>query len=65
MWHHGPLSKADPGLAMPRKHGVELERGRPEIVVRILKLLESGPLRPPAFKRIFVDQAEFAVHEYF
>ena len=30
-----PPSKADPGLAMPRKHGGELERGRPEIVERI------------------------------
>ena len=30
-----PPSKADSGLAMPRKHGVELERGRPEIVVTL------------------------------
>ena len=46
-----PPSKADPGLAMPRKHGVELERGRPEIVERILKLLESGPLRSSAIRK--------------
>ena len=46
-----PPSKADPGLAMPRKHGVELERGRPEIVERILKLLESGPLRSSALRK--------------
>ena len=44
-------SKADPGLAMPRKHGVELERGRPEIVERILKLLESGPLRSSVIRK--------------
>lgn len=46
-----PPSKADPGLAMPRKHGVEIERGRPEIVERILKLLESGPLRSSAIRK--------------
>ena len=46
-----PPSKADPGLAMPRKHGVELERGRPEIVERILKLLDSGPLRSSAIRK--------------
>ena len=46
-----PPSKADPGLAMPRKHGVELERGRPEIVERILKLLERGPLRSSAIRK--------------
>ena len=44
-------SKADSGLAMPRKHGVELERGRPEIVERILKLLESGPLWSSAIRK--------------
>ena len=44
-------SKADPGLAMPRKHGVELERGSPEIVERILELLESGPLRSSAIRK--------------
>ena len=46
-----PPSKADPSLAMLRKHGVELERGRPEIVERILKLLESGPLRFSAIQK--------------
>ena len=46
-----PRAKADPGLEMPRMRCVELERGRPEIVERVLKLLESGPMRPSSIRK--------------
>ena len=58
-------SKADPGLAMPRKHGVELERGRPEIVERILKLLESGPLRSSALRRAVGIRSSIHFNRYY
>ena len=44
-------SKDDPGLPMPRMHCVELARGRPEVVDRILKLLENGPMRSSAIRQ--------------
>lgn len=36
---------------MPRMHCVELARGRPEVVDRILKLLENGPMRSSAIRQ--------------
>ena len=60
-----PSRRADPGLAMPRKHGVELERGRPEIVERILKLLESGPLRSSAIRKAVGIRSSIHFNRYY
>jgi len=43
-------SKADPKLDIPKPYVVDLERGRPEIVERILKMLGNGPMRPSAIR---------------
>jgi len=43
-------SKADPKLEMPKPCAVDLERGKPEIVERILKLLGDGSMRPSAIR---------------
>ena len=46
-----PRSKADPGLERPRAFAVELERGRPEVVESILRLLEGGPMRSSEIRK--------------
>jgi len=43
-------SKTDPKLEMPKPYAVDLERGKPEIVERILNLLGNGPMRPSAIR---------------
>ena len=44
-------SKANPQLEMPKAYAVDLERGKPEIVERILKMLGDGPMRPSAIRK--------------
>lgn len=45
-----PVSKHDPQLPEPRPCPMALERGKSEVVGRILKLLESGPMSPAALR---------------
>ena len=45
-----PPSKADPRLDAPRRFALELERGHPAVVERILALLADGPMKPSALR---------------
>lgn len=47
---NSPPSKADPGLDAPRRFALELERGDPAVVERILALLSDGPMKPAALR---------------
>ena len=49
-WANPPPSKADPGLDAPRRFALELERGDPAVVERILALLSDGPMKPAALR---------------
>ena len=44
-------SKADPGLEVPRRFVLELARGDPAVVERILALLADGPMKPAAIRK--------------
>ena len=44
-------SKADPGLEVPRRFALELARGDPAVVERILALLADGPMKPAAIRK--------------
>lgn len=44
-------SRVDPKIEMPKAYAVQLERGKPEIVERILALLKDGPMKPSAIRK--------------
>ena len=59
-----PPSKADPGLDAPRRFALELERGDPAVVGRILALLSDGPMKPVALREAVGIKSRIRFNRY-
>ena len=60
-----PPSKADPGLDAPRRFALELERGDPAVVERILALLSDGPTKPAALREAVGIKSRIHFNRYY
>lgn len=60
-----PPSKADPGLDAPRRFALELERGDPAVVERILALLSDGPMKPAALREAVGIKSRIHFNRYY
>ena len=58
-------SRANPKLAMPKTYAVELERGKPEIVERILALLKAGPMKPSTIRKAIGISSSIHFNRYY
>ncbi len=62
---NSPPSKADPGLDAPRRFALELERGDPAVVERILALLSDGPMKPAALREAVGIKSRIHFNRYY
>ena len=60
-----PPSKADPGLDAPRRFALELERGNPAVVERILALLSNRPMRLAALRTAVGIKSRIHFNRYY